>query len=38
MFADDQQGAKAIDPKTWSDRPLTRKVAEIFAIAWQKLL
>jgi len=38
MFTDDEKGAKAIDRKTWNDRPLAQKMTEIFAIGWQKLL
>lgn len=38
MFADDIAHAKQIDPKTWSDRPLTEKMHEIFARTWQNLL
>ena len=38
MFADDQRAAKAIDPKSWSDRSLMQKVKELYAIAWQKML
>jgi len=38
MFADDIGHAKEIDPKTWSDRPLTEKMHELFARTWQNLL
>jgi cardiolipin synthase A/B len=38
MFADDQKGAKAIDVKSWSERPLSQRMTETFAIALQKLL
>ena len=38
MFTEDQQGAKGIDLKTWSDRSLSQRMEEFFAIAWQKML
>jgi cardiolipin synthase len=38
MFKDDISRAKAIDPETWSDRPLSEKMHELFARTWQNLL
>ncbi|HVI86951.1 MAG TPA: phospholipase D-like domain-containing protein [Dongiaceae bacterium] len=38
MFQDDIGHAKEIDPKTWSDRPLSQKMQELFARTWQNLL
>jgi cardiolipin synthase len=38
MFADDQTGAKAIDPKAWKNRSVFQKMKEIFATTWESLL
>ena len=38
MFADDQNGATAIDLKAWKNRALSKKMKETVAIAWQNLL
>jgi cardiolipin synthase len=37
-FADDQRGATAIDVDAWKNRPLSQKMMESFASAWQDLL
>ena len=38
LFRDDLRNAKAIDLKTWEDRPLTQKLDESFSKVWQNLL
>jgi len=38
MFRDDISRAHEIDRGTWSDRPLSQKMQELFARTWQNLL
>jgi cardiolipin synthase len=38
MFHDDQEGAGAIDLKTWRARPLPGRLKELYAIAWESWL
>ena len=38
MFLDDLRNAKAIDLKTWVNRPLGQKIDETYSRLWQTLL
>jgi cardiolipin synthase len=38
MFDDDQQGAKAIDLKTWKNRSLFQRLKEVYAVVWENML